>query len=229
MLSVDCVGKTFGTRRVLTSASLRAPSGAVVGLIGRNGAGKSTLLKIAAGLLQADHGSVTFRGTRIERPRLATLARGGLFFLPADGFFSPALCVRTQISLLQRARGVHSSSDVIERLDVEHLLDRRPGALSGGERRRAALAAAASCNPTCLLADEPLRDLAPLDAERCTAALRALACDGCAIVVTGHEVTSVMATVDTVVWCANGTTRELGPPDLSMNEWEFRQGYLGGA
>ena len=53
-LVADCVSKTFGTRKVLTSATLRARAGEVRAIFGRNGIGKSTLLKIAVGLMQPD-------------------------------------------------------------------------------------------------------------------------------------------------------------------------------
>src|SRR5215210_3753407 len=84
VLHADCVGKRFGTRSVLTSASMWVNAGEIVALLGRNGTGKSTLLKICAGLMGSDHGHLHFRGERIERPRFHTLARRGLGYLPSE-------------------------------------------------------------------------------------------------------------------------------------------------
>ncbi len=68
VLEADCVAKSYGARRVLTSGSLRAVAGEVRVLLGRNGAGKSTLMKIAAGCVQPDSGSV-----RESVPRLVDI------------------------------------------------------------------------------------------------------------------------------------------------------------
>jgi lipopolysaccharide export system ATP-binding protein len=110
---------------------------------------------------------------------------------------------------------------------VTHLLDRRPPTLSGGERRRAELAAALVRRPTCLVADEPFRGIAPLDAELLTAAYRALAVDGCAVVVTGHEAPTLFDAADRVVWCTDGTTYELGSPEAARRSERFCSEYLG--
>jgi ABC-type multidrug transport system ATPase subunit len=108
-------------------------------------------------------------------------------------------------------------------------LDQRPAALSGGELRRAELAVALVRAPDCLLADEPYRGIAPHDAEVLSAVFRHLAAGGCAVVVSGHEVASLMDVANNVVWCTDGTTCVLGPPAVARADWRFRQGYLGPA
>jgi ABC-type lipopolysaccharide export system ATPase subunit len=67
-------------------------------------------------------------------------------------------------------------------------LDQTPLELSGGERRRLEVALACARQPRCLLADEPFAGINPVDADVVADALRALATEGCAIIVTGHEV-----------------------------------------
>ena len=83
ILTADCVAKSFGARRVLSSATLRAVPGELRVLFGRNGVGKSTLLKIAAGCLAPDSGSVHFDGHAHSSVSLAHLASRGLM-LPDD-------------------------------------------------------------------------------------------------------------------------------------------------
>jgi ABC-type lipopolysaccharide export system ATPase subunit len=78
-----------------------------------------------------------------------------------------------------------------------------------------------------LIADEPYRGIAPVDHERLTGLFRALAADGCAVVVTGHEVSSLLGAADHVTWCTSGTTYELGPPDQACAHDGFRREYLG--
>lgn len=229
VLELDSVGKSFGGRRILTSATLRAEAGSVTTLLGRNGAGKSTLLAIAAGVIRADYGRIVFRERMWERPTLTALACEGLFFLPARELLIPTMLVGAQLDLVTRTFGTTPDGALLDQLRVQDLRARRPLTLSGGERRRAEVAVAVCRTPVCLLADEPLRDLAPLDAECCADALRALARAGCAVVVTGHEVGPLLQIADRVVWCTDGTTYELGTPATAAEHWAFRRGYLADA
>ena len=227
-LTVDGVGKSFGDHRVLTSASLYARPGLVLGLLGRNGAGKSTLLRIAAGMLRPDHGRVLVDDVFDEAPRLSRLAMRGLYFMPADGSLSGALRLGEQLALVTRRFGTRPDESLLAELRVTELLSSRVQQLSGGERKRAALAVAVARQPRCLLADEPLRDLAPIDAEACGRVLRRIAETGASVVVTGHEIPTVMTLVDHVTWCTAGSTRELGAPADAANDWAFQREFLAG-
>jgi lipopolysaccharide export system ATP-binding protein len=223
----DCVAKSFGERRVLSSASLRGVAGQLRVLFGRNGEGKSTLLKIAAGVLAADSGSVQFAGRAYESPRLATLARAGLFFLPDHDFFSDAFTVRTQLEMLRQQFDGDGILDAAKRMGIAGRLDQRPHQLSGGERRRAEIAALFVRRPLAVLADEPYRGIAPRDGEYLTTAFRDLTAVGVAVVVTGHEAPTLLAAADHVTWCTDRTTYELGPPAEAIRHEEFRRRYLG--
>ncbi|MHB1224278.1 MAG: ATP-binding cassette domain-containing protein [Gemmatimonadaceae bacterium] len=110
---------------------------------------------------------------------------------------------------------------------VAEVAGQRPRALSGGELRRAGFAAALVRRPTCLLADEPLRGVAPRDAGLLMAVLRRLADDGCAVVLTGHDVPALMDAADHVTWCTGGMTYELGSPAVARTHDAFRREYLG--
>lgn len=225
ILRVDSAARAFAGRRVLHSATLRAHAGRVTALLGRNGAGKSTLLKIAAGVVSPDPGVVHFLGHAYLRASHATLARHGLFFWPADDALSPALTVGTQLAMMA-ARFGGDAVAAAERAGIAHRVSALPPELSGGERRRAELALALVRRPVCLLADEPFRDVAPRDAEHLVAALRVLSAEGCAVVVTGHEVETLLAVADTVAWCTAGTTYELGPPGAARLDARFAREYL---
>jgi ABC-type multidrug transport system ATPase subunit len=228
LLEADGIAKSFGERRVLTSAALRAEAGAVTGLLGRNGAGKSTLLKVVAGWIAPDAGRIRLGDAMHFRPTPAALAECGLFYLPDRALFSPAIPVLAQLEAVGRRFGTaHLIGEAAERLGVAERIHLRPVRLSGGEERRAEVAAALVRRPRCLLADEPYRGISPLDAERLTAAFRALAAGGCAVVVTGHEVRTLLDLVDRVVWCTSGTTHHYPSPAAALDDWQFQRGYLG--
>lgn len=227
ILTADSIGKRFGSRRVLTAASIRVVSGTIGALVGRNGAGKSTLLRIAAGLERADHGVIIWRGARMLRSRLAKLARAGLLYLPADGLLAPARRLGDQLQLVADTFGTGSSADAIKAMRLESVVTQQVHQFSGGERRRADLAVALVRQPSCLLADELFRDSSPLDCELIGQTLRTLAQKGCAILVTGHELLFLMRFADHVTWCTTGTTHELGSPQDAERNDAFRADFLG--
>lgn len=226
-LEADCVGKAYGDCRVLTSASLRARAGEVRVILGRNGEGKSTLLRIAVGLLRPDTGIVRMNSSLIVRPSLPVLAARGLFYLPDHDLLVPGLTLMAQLRLFEWRYGRRRAHAAARFARVDHLMARLPRTFSGGELRRAELALALARMPAVLIADEPYRGIAPADHDGLTAILRQLASEGCAVVVTGHDVPSLLSAADHVTWCTSGTTYELGAPDVACANDGFRRGYLG--
>ena len=228
LLTADSISKSYGTRRILSSATLRAEAGQLRVLFGRNGIGKSTLLKIAAGCVAPDGGVVQFAGEAYLAAHHADLATAGLFFLPDHDLFSRAYTVRVQLEWLRRQFSGSDVAAAAERVGILAHLDKRPSQLSGGELRRAEFAAVLVRQPRCLLADEPYRGVSPQDAEILTGVLRSLADTGVAVMITGHEVPTLLAAADHSSWCMNGTTYDLGPPSVAVSLDAFRREYLGG-
>ncbi len=196
-------------------------------LLGRNGSGKTTLIKIAAGWLRPDFGVVIFGDRRFTRPRLSTLAGLGLFYLPDRDLLVPTVTLRRHLEAVRQNIPEAKVEEGAERLAVQAFLDRKPTALSGGERRRAELAVALARKPLCLLADEPFRELMPMEARSIADALRWLADDGCAVVVAGQEADTLLELADVVIWQTAGTTHHLGSPQEARRHPGFQREYLG--
>lgn len=123
---------------------------------------------------------------------------------------------------------LHQMDVVRHELDLMDLEAQTPTQLSVGQLRRATLALALLRNPAVLLADEPLRGIDPIGAERLLVAMQRLARQGAAIIVSGHEVTTLMEFTDDVVWCTAGTTHAFASPGAANEDWAFRQEFLGG-
>jgi lipopolysaccharide export system ATP-binding protein len=227
LFRADSVGKWFGSTAVLKAATVWAEPGRVTALFGRNGCGKSTLLRIGAGVVAADSGAVHFDGACYLRPRLHQLAARGLFYLPQDSLLSARWSLREHYRALAWRFGGEDADRVLAELELTELLDQHPDQLSGGEHRRATLAVARIRRPRCLLADEPFVGINPIAAETVAHALAAMAAQGCAIVVTGHEVPQLMGIADEVVWMVAGTTHGLGGPAEALEHGQFRREYLG--
>ena len=223
----DCVGRSFGQRRVLTAASLRVRPGNITVLLGRNGCGKTTLLRILTGFVRADYGRIEVLGRATDRPSLGRLAPLGFFFLPDRDLLARQWTVRQHLEALARRFGRMDASEAISTTGIGPLLDRTPRELSGGECRRAELALALFREPACLLADEPFLGIEPKDTDTVAAALRALAARGCGILATGHEVVALLDAADDVVWMTAGTTHPLGVPGEARQNHAFIREYLG--
>lgn len=226
MLVADSIGKSFSGRRVLSSARVSSRAGEVVGLLGRMGSGKSTLLKICAGLLQPDSGWIELDGRRYDRPRRRILASSGLFYLGESDNLAWTLTVREHFDELRRRYGCLLDGATSDSLDLHELLNRKISTLSGGEVKRVEVALAFARKPKCFLADELFRSADPLLCEALGRALRSLAGDGCAVVVTGHEVNALMPCLDSVTWVTSGTTYSLGHPRAAQANHAFVREYL---
>jgi ABC-type multidrug transport system ATPase subunit len=224
-LMAECVSKSYGARRILSAGSLRAQTGEVRVLFGRNGIGKSTLLKIAVGIVRADSGTVHLDGHFLPSPSLPQLARAGVFYLPDHDILSPSMTLGAQLRLFERRFGARSAEEAARLARVEDFLDARTPSLSGGELRRAELALALARRPRCLLADEPFRGIAPVDHDLLSDIFRGMAAEGCAVVVTGHEVATLLALAHHVTWCTSGTTYELGAPERAQAHEAFQREY----
>jgi ABC-type multidrug transport system ATPase subunit len=191
------------------------------------GEGKSTLLKICAGVVAPDDGWVNFAGVQYSRSRLSTLATRGLYYLADADNLASTRTLRDHFRAVQRRFGVGDADGIIAMLQLEALLDTTAASLSGGEQRRAELAVAMLRKPLCLLTDEPFRGIDPLTAELMGLAFRQLAGAGCGVVLTGHEVRTLMPYLDSVVWMTAGTTYELGTPGNAVQHELFQREYLG--
>ncbi len=227
LFAADSIGKAFGRRTILKSASVWAWPGRVTALLGRNGCGKSTLLKIGAGVMRADHGVVRYKGRSYEHASLATLARNGLYYLPDRGGIPLDKTLRVIMDVVAAHYGRPASCAAADALGLTRLLDTPVLELSGGELKRAEVAVAIARAPSCLIADEPLAGISPLDAEQICQAFRRLCVDGCAVIVSGHEVPSLLALADEVVWSTSGTTHALGSSAVAQSHDQFCREYLG--
>jgi molybdate transport system ATP-binding protein len=146
-----------------------AASVEVLGLSGPSGSGKTSLLETIAGIRTPDRGEIIVgeRTLFSSERRINLPARDRLIgYVPQDALLFPNLDVKGNIAYGARgAQGAQGASfeSLVQILDLESLVDRRVGMLSGGEKQRVAIARALMTRPSILLLDEPL---AGLDRER---------------------------------------------------------------
>ena len=146
-------------------AKFASPAHGITALFGRSGAGKTSLVNALAGLLRPDRGRIVVRGEVLfdsERGIDVAPERRRLGYVFQDALLFPHYTVRGNLSYGRRAGAGAGEVDfdaVVALLGIEALLDRRPGALSGGEKQRVALGRALLAGPRLLLMDEPLAAL----------------------------------------------------------------------
>ena len=152
----------YGTAKALDDVSLNFPDGQLFGLLGPSGSGKTTLLRSIAGLVYADHGSITIGGESVERVPVEKREIGMMFQSYA---LFPNMSVADNIGFglkvrhLDKADIARRVGEALELVHLEGLGSRRPHQLSGGQRQRVALARAIVTRPRVLLLDEPLSAL----------------------------------------------------------------------
>jgi ABC-type sugar transport system ATPase subunit len=157
------LSKSFaGGSRGVESLSLRVEAGEYLVLLGPSGCGKTTTLRLIAGLETPDGGRVVMGG--VDQTG-APPHRRGVALVFQDSALYPHLAVRDNLAFGLRLQGVPRAEvaarveETARLLGLSHLLSRRPGTLSGGERRRVALGRALARRPRYLLLDEPLSGL----------------------------------------------------------------------
>ena len=173
VIMLDHVSLAFDDKVILKDVSFTLISGHTKIILGASGAGKSLTLKIILGLLQADGGAVWVNGERVdeldERRIMAVRADVGMVF--QEGALFDSLTVKenvgyrlyeeTDLPLDQIDQRVR---EVLGFIGLAEFIDRMPSALSGGQRRRVAIARAMASKPKILLYDEPTTGLDPITA-----------------------------------------------------------------
>ena len=167
----DQVELAFDEKVVLKNISFTLISGHTKIILGASGSGKSTILKIITGLLHADKGVVWVNGQRVdqlsEREMMSVRADLGMIF--HEGALFDSLTVRENVGykLFEELQWPIEKADarvkeVLGFVGLTEFIDRMPSALSGGQRRRVAIARAMAAKPRILLYDEPTTGLDPI-------------------------------------------------------------------
>ncbi len=150
--------KEYGRVVALDGVDVRIEQGELVAVLGPNGAGKSTFVKIVCGVTTPTSGKIEVLGGDPSDP--AVKRRVGI--LPQEGGLYPEMTVRENLRFYSRLYGKDPDPEPIRRLGVDGFLDRRVWGLSGGMKKRAALAITLSLDPELLVLDEPTNELDPL-------------------------------------------------------------------
>ena len=240
MIRIENLHKSFGSQQVLRGVHLEIPDKAIFAVVGGSGAGKSCLLKHVIGLLRPDAGrvwvddvDVTGLGRRAlnrVRNRFGMLFQGGALFDSLSVYDNVAFPLREKT----RTGEADIKAKVEERLFQVGLAgggDKFPSELSGGMRKRAALARALVSDPEILLFDEPTTGLDPIRVH----AIHRLIQDlhgllGFTAVIVSHEIPEVFSIATHIAMLHQGKIIESGSPsDLQASDDPVVRQFLSGA
>jgi cobalt/nickel transport system ATP-binding protein len=214
----------------LADITLAIPAGKRVALLGANGSGKSTLLRLLDGLHFAHSGAVSFHGRTLNAGAFSQDSfafdfrrRVGLVFQnPEVQLFNPTVFDEVAFAPLQlrwpKEQIVERVSAVLDRMEIGHLRSRPPHRLSGGEKKRVALASVLVLDPEVLLLDEPTAGLDPRSESQIIDML--IACgDGARTVITAtHDLGLVEDIADHCILLYQGEVAAEGEPATLLRD-----------
>ena len=217
VVSVRDVAFAYDERPVLRRISFDLEAGDFAGIVGPNGSGKSTLIDLVDGILRPDEGDVLVAGRSTSSYRRRDMARE-VALVPQHFDLDFDLAVREVVEMgaYCHGKGVATGDDardVLARLGVADLADRRFAELSGGEKQLVVLAQALMQRAPLLLLDEPASALDVSHQLRLFDLLRELNADGLTVLCILHDLNLALHYFDKLLVLSGGEVAAFGPPD----------------
>ena len=224
IVRLDHVSKSFGTHRVLDDVTLDIPKGTAFVLLGRSGTGKSVALRHIIGLMRPDAGRILIEGRDIGPldARGLTEVRKHIGFLFQNAALFDSMTVGENAAFPLRRHTRLSDHEIRDRarqkladVGLEREFDKMPADLSGGMKKRAALARAMALDPGILLVDEPSAGLDPITSREIDELLVERKRGGTTLVMVTHNIPSARTIGDELALLhdgrlvARGTASEL--------------------
>ncbi len=215
-IQLQNVEKKFGESYAVRPLNMTINSGEFIVLLGPSGCGKTTTLRMISGLEAVTNGTILFNGRDVTwlHPSQRDIAFVFQFF----ALYSH-MTARENIAFPLQAQGVNNAdikkqvASVAKLLKIDHILDARPGSLSGGDQQRVSLARALVRQPAAFLMDEPLGALDAEFRESMRMEIKKLHIDqGATTVYVTHDQVEAMAMGDRIVIMSNAVVQQMGTP-----------------
>lgn len=231
MIEIRGLHKAFGENRVLRGVDLTIETGKTIVIVGRSGCGKSVLLKHIVRLLEPDAGTVLIDGSDVNSlttQQLYELRKRFGFLFQGSALFDSMTCGENIALPLTESDKKYPPDEItgrvrekLEMVGLPHVTDMSPSELSGGMKKRVALARALVTNPEYILYDEPTTGLDPIMSDSIDSLISELSgrLNVTAIVVT-HDMFSVKNVADTVAMMHEGEIYFTGAPDELLSSRE---------
>ncbi|TWV33793.1 ATP-binding cassette domain-containing protein, partial [Streptomyces misionensis] len=220
VISAAGLARTFQTKAgpvdAVRGIDLTVHEGEILGFLGPNGAGKTTTLRMLTTLLKPTGGTATVAGHDLASDPAGVRRACG--YVAQSGGVDPQITVREELVTqgrfyrLAKADAVARAGELARDLDLTGLLDRKAGALSGGQRRRLDIAMALTHRPAVLFLDEPTTGLDPGSRADLWDLVRGLRDEGTTVFLTTHYLDEADALADRLVIVDRGVVAAEGTP-----------------
>lgn len=223
IIEVNGLSKSFGKVKAVNDISFYVEEGSLFSFLGTNGAGKSTTISILLTLLQQDQGHVSINGYSIGKNDQAIRQEIGMVF--QNSLLDPLLTVKENLAIRASFYGMTKQDrnaaikNVVAVVDLQSILDRRYGKLSGGQKRRVDIARALIHKPNILILDEPTTGLDPESRKNIWSTIQLLQKEtGMTVFLTTHYIEEA-ANSDYVVVMKEGCIAAKGTPEQLKNDY----------
>lgn len=216
VIDIDKLNKSFGDNHVLRDFSLSLPPGKTIAVLGKSGSGKSVLIKCIVNLVEADEGKIVVLGEDISELKQEELdsLRAKVGFLFQSNALYDSMTVRENLEFPLRmhwskekreAEAERAVMEVLTDVGLAHTVDMMPEELSGGMRKRIALARTLILRPAIILYDEPTTGLDPVTARGISQLIVNVQKKyNTSSIVISHDLRCIEATADNVVMLIDG-------------------------
>lgn len=227
LVQLQNVTMSFGTKRVLSGVDMSVAPGGITALMGASGCGKTTVLRLIAGLLGIQGGTLFLFGTHLDTetdPEVIVELRKRMGIVFQSSALFDSLTVGENVRFpLKFCLGITDESELgarVERMlsqvELEGIEKLYPAELSGGMRRRVAIARSLVYDPELLLLDEPTTGLDPMTARHIDRLVASLGRrSGAGVLLVTHDLVSALGVADTILLMEEGQIAWSGTPE----EW----------
>ncbi len=204
MITIQNISKRFGKLQVLDNVSLTLNGGQCVALIGPNGSGKTTLIKAILGMVVPQSGALLFKGNPVGQQ---WEYRRDIGYMPQIGRYPENMTIGQILDMMKDIRKAPETAldrDLFEVFELDKMLDKRMGTLSGGTRQKVSACLAFMFKPEVLILDEPTAGLDPVATELLKDKILAEKNRNRLIVITSHVLSDLDDLVTEVIYMQEG-------------------------
>ena len=218
---------------MVNGVNLNIKAGEVVGLLGPNGAGKTTSFYMLVGLVRPTAGSITFSGEDVTGMPMYRRARRGIGYLPQEESIFRRLTVEENLMAILETLPISDQDrkerchELLVELGLDALIKSLAITLSGGEKRRLAIARCLVTRPSVLLLDEPFSGVDPLAVYDIQQIILTMRRKGIAVLITDHNVRETLSIVSRAYLICEGKVESEGNAEFLINDPVARGLYLG--
>ena len=213
-------------KKALKDINIKIDDNETIGIVGANGAGKSTLIKTIVGIFLTDQGEIIVDGEKVTKKTLNSIRKkvGVVFQNPDDQLFMNKvyddIAFGPRNFKLTEEKVKEKVEKVMKELNIEKLKDRSPNNLSGGEKRKVAIATVLSMEPSIILFDEPTSFLDPKGKRILIETLKGI---NTTKIIATHDLDMVKDNCKRVIVLKEGQVVADGKPKEILNNIEFME------